>query len=210
MFKKLKIYFVAIIIGIMPAQANVSDVTIVVLGDSLAAGYRLTSDKGFVPKLQKALDEKGYNVKLVNAAVPGDTTTGGLARLDWSVEKGTKGVILELGANDALRGIPPQATRDNLSDVIGKLKKRNIKILMTGMMAPPNLGEEYGKTFNAIYPDLAKKYEVGLYPFFLKDVAAQPEFNLEDAIHPNEKGVEIIVKNIMPFVEQMIGKIENE
>lgn len=208
MRKKIYKYFVILIFCFSIGEAGASQTPIVVLGDSLAAGYKLPSDKGFVHVLQQKLKEKKYEVKLIDAAVPGDTTKGGLARLEWATPENTKGVILELGANDALRGVPPEKTKKNLEEIIQKLKKRNIIILLAGMRAPPNLGEQYEQKFNAIYNELAQKYKTILFPFFLKDVAARKELNLQDAIHPNEKGVEIIVENILPFVETMISEIK--
>ena len=179
-------------------------VKLVVLGDSLSAGYRLPQGSGFPEQLQSRLNKDGIKVKVINAGVSGDTTAGGLARLSWSVPKGTHAVIVELGANDALRGVNPQQTYKNLDKLIGKLRKRGIKVLLAGMEAPRNLGAPYVKAFGAIYPDLAKKYSVALYPFFLKDVALQKRLLLSDGLHPNEKGVAVMVKNIKPYVERLV------
>lgn len=181
--------------------------SLVVLGDSLSAGYQLPPGKGFPDRLQAALDERGISVSVVGAGVSGDTTSGGLSRLDWSVPENTDGVLIELGANDALRGLPPETTRKNLETMIEKLQARGTKVMLAGMMAPPNMGADYGDAFNAIYPDLAETYGVTLYPFFLDGVAAQPKLNLSDGIHPNEEGIEVIVKNILPTVEKFVEEL---
>ncbi|CAG0911217.1 unnamed protein product, partial [Cyprideis torosa] len=178
------------------SQAENTDVKlkIVVLGDSLVAGYQLQQGEGYPDKLQAALDAKGINdVEIIGAGVSGDTTSGGLARLDWSVPEDTSAVLLQLGANDSLRGLPPESSRKNLIAMIERLQERGIKVALFGMLAPPNMGEDYAKAFNPIYAELATKYEVPLYPFFLDGVLTNPEFLLEDAIHPNPRGVEIMV-----------------
>lgn len=177
---------------------------IVVFGDSLVAGYQLPPGKGFPERLQAALDDRGITAKINGAGVSGDTTSSGLARLDWSVPDGTDGVILELGANDALRGLPPETTRKNLIAMVERLQARSIKVLLVGMLAPPNMGEDYAKAFNPIYPQLAEEFGLRLYPFFLQGVAADPSLNLEDGIHPNEEGIEVMVKAILPTVEAFI------
>ena len=161
----------------IPAQADESTpakkpFVIVAFGDSLTAGYLLGPDEGFVPQLQKALRAKGHtDVEVRNAGVSGDTSAGGLTRLDWSVGSETDAVILELGANDALRGIDPALTRQNLDQMIRTLQARHIRVLLVGMLAPPNMGVDYGKAFNPIYPDLAREFDLDLYPFFLDGVA---------------------------------------
>lgn len=180
---------------------------IVVLGDSLVAGYQLAAEEAFPVRLQKALDERGVSVTILGAGVSGDTTSGGLARLNWSVPEDADGVLLELGANDALRGLPPETTRANLEAMISQLKARNVDVLLTGMMAPPNLGEDYAKVFNPIYGDLAEKHELLLYPFFLEGVAANPKLNLDDGIHPTAEGIDIIVARMLPLVEQFVEKL---
>lgn len=182
---------------------------IVAFGDSLTAGYLLGPDEGFVPQLQKALTAKGFaDVVIRDAGVSGDTTSGGLSRLDWSLGAETDAVILELGANDALRGIDPEITHDNLEKMIEMLQKRHITILLTGMLAPPNMGADYAGRFNAIYPDLAKKYDLDLYPFFLDGVTTHDNLTLADGMHPNPQGVAVMVKGILPKVEALIGKVE--
>ena len=194
-----------------PAWADATKpVKLVVLGDSLSAGLGLPAQEAFPQKLQKALQAKGIAVDMINAGVSGDTTSGGRDRLDWSVPDGTDGVIVELGANDALRGIDPDLTRAALTDIIQRLKTRKIPVMLCGMLAPPNYGADYAARFNSIYPDLAKKFDVPLYPFFLEGVAADAKLNQADGIHPTAQGVDIIVGNIMPTVEAFLGTIAEQ
>src|ERR1700676_4637466 len=196
------------------AQTPVGHVTkpikMVVLGDSLSAGYGLPAPAAFPVRLQKALEAKGIAVDMINAGVSGDTTSGGRERLDWSVPGGTEAVILELGANDALRGTDPAVTRAALSDIVTKLKARKIAVLLCGMVAPPNYGSDYAARFNSIYPDLAKSFAVPLYPFFLEGVAADARLNQADGLHPTAEGVDVIVKNILPMVEAFLGSISGQ
>lgn len=177
-----------------------------VLGDSLSAGYGLPVQQAFPSKLSVALKAKGIAVDVVNAGVSGDTSSGGLGRLDWSVPDGTDAVLLELGANDALRGIDPKLTRKALNGILSKLQTRHIPVLLAGMLAPPNMGQEYGSAFNAIFPDLAKQYDAIYYPFFLDGVAANPKLDQADGMHPNADGVDVIVARIMPKVEDLIAR----
>lgn len=181
-------------------------VKLVALGDSLTAGYGLPAQDGFVPRLQAALRAKGIAVKLANAGVSGDTASDGLARLDWSVPLGTDAVIVELGANDMLRGIDPRITRDALDKILRRLTQRHVAVLLCGMRAAPNLGPEYGRAFERIYPDLAAKYHVLFYPFFLDGVAANLNLTQPDGMHPNAKGVSVIVERILPKVEELITR----
>ena len=192
------------------AQPAAKPIKLVVLGDSLSAGLGLPAQEAFPQKLQKALQAKGIAVDMTNAGVSGDTASGGRDRLDWSVPEGTEGVIVELGANDALRGIDPDLTRTALTDIVQRLKARKISVMLCGMLAPPNYGAEYAARFNSIYPDLAKKFDVPLYPFFLDGVAADAKLNQADGIHPTAAGVDIIVGNIMPTVEAFIGTIAGQ
>ena len=185
-------------------------IKVVVLGDSLSAGLGLAAAAAFPARLQKALETKGIKVDLINAGVSGDTTSGGRERLDWSVPEGTQAVILELGANDALRGIDPAVSRAALSDILTRLKARKIAVLLCGMLAPPNYGAEYAARFNAIYPELAKRFDVRLYPFFLDGVAAEKKLNQSDGIHPTAEGVDRIVKNMLPTVEAFLGTIAGQ
>ncbi len=193
-------------LNITSSSARNEEYKLVAFGDSLTAGYGLSSTDSFPVNLQKQLQNKGYNVKVINAGMSGDTVAGGLSRLDWSIDKNTDGVIIELGANDALRGISPASTRTSLEQILIRLKNRKIDILLTGMLAPPNLGPEYEKSFNSIFPELARKYNVVFYPFFLKGVAAIPSLNQADGLHPTAQGVRIILQNIMPKVEELLDK----
>jgi len=185
------------------AQANAAQnnpQTLVLFGDSLMAGYGLAHNDGFAPRLEAALKEAGYNVRVINSSVSGDTSAAGLARLDWALVDKPDAVLLELGANDALRGVEPSQTRDNLAQIIEKLRAMDINVLLAGMMAPPNMGTTYGDEFNSIYPDLSGRYQIDLYPFFLEGVAAAPELNQDDGMHPNADGVAVIVERILPNV----------
>jgi acyl-CoA thioesterase-1 len=182
-------------------------IKLVVLGDSLSAGLGLPAADAFPAQLEKALQNKGLIVAINNAGVSGDTASGGLDRLDWSVPADTQGVILELGANDALRGLDPEVTRGALENILKRLKARGIAVLLCGMVAPPNYGAEYATQFNTIFPDLARTYDVPLYPFFLEGVAADTKFNQADGMHPTAAGIAVIVKNIMPMVESFVREI---
>jgi len=191
-------------------QASVAvsaPVKLVVLGDSLSAGYGLSASDAFPAKLQKALKARGINVDMTNAGVSGDTSSGGRDRLDWSVPEGTEAVIVELGANDALRGTDPAVTRAALTNIVTRLKARGIAILLCGMIAPPNYGEEFAARFNSIYPELAKSANVPLYRFFLDGVAADARLNQTDGLHPTAEGIDVIVKNILPTVQAFLGSI---
>jgi acyl-CoA thioesterase-1 len=179
---------------------------IVALGDSLTAGYGLPQSAAFPVVLERTLKARGHNVEIVNAGVSGDTASGGLDRLDWSVPDGTDGVILELGANDMLRGLDPAATRRALDAIIARLKGRGIPVLLAGMYASRNLGPDYVQRFDAIYRDLAAKHGLVLYPFFLEGVVGQRELNLPDGLHPTAKGVETIVARILPSVESFLAR----
>ena len=183
-------------------------ISIVALGDSLVAGYELPKEKAFPKQLEKALQARGYKVTVQNAGVSGDTAAAGLARLDWAVPKNTDAVIVELGANDALRGIDPKQTFQTLDTLLQKLKAKNVEILLAGMHTPQSYGPEYANAFAQMYPDLAKKHDVLLYPYFLDGVALKPEYNLPDGLHPNAKGVEIIVERILPTVETLLKKVQ--
>jgi acyl-CoA thioesterase I len=185
-------------------------VRLVVLGDSLSAGLGLSAANAFPAKLQKALQDRGIDVDIGNAGVSGDTASGGRDRLDWSVPEGTQGVILELGANDALRGTDPFVTKAALSDILTRLKARGIPVLLCGMLAPPNYGKDYAERFNTIYAALSKSFGVPLYPFFLDGVAADAKLNQADGIHPTPAGVDIVVKTIMPTVEAFLGTIKEQ
>jgi acyl-CoA thioesterase-1 len=188
------------------ARAASRPVNIVAFGDSLTAGYGLAANQAFPAQLQRALEAKGVAATVVNAGVSGDTTAGGLSRLDWSIPDGTDAVILELGANDALRGFDPAITRKALDTILHRFNERKIPVLLCGMLAPPNLGVEYGRAFNSIYPDLAVETGAILYPFFLTGVAADPKLNQHDGLHPTAAGVAVIVARILPQVEELIAR----
>jgi acyl-CoA thioesterase I len=192
--------------GAANAQAG-KPVTLVALGDSLSAGYLLPADAAFPAQLEKALKARGRNITLINAGVSGDTATGGLDRLDWSVPDEASGVIVELGANDALRGLDPDRARQALDAIITRLKARKIGVMLSGMRAPPNLGPDYAARFDSIYPDLASKHGLILDPFFLEGIAGIREFNLPDGIHPTAEGVRRIVVRILPKVERFLDTL---
>jgi acyl-CoA thioesterase-1 len=192
------------------ATAPAKPIKVVVLGDSLSAGLGLPGPAAFPARLQKTLNNNGIEVDMINAGVSGDTTSGGRDRLDWSVPEGTEAVILELGANDALRGVDPKVTRSALTDILSRLKARGIAVLLCGMYAPPNYGSDYAARFNAIYPELAKSFGVPLYPFFLEGVATEARLNQADGMHPTAEGVDTIVKNILPTVQAFLGTIRGQ
>jgi len=206
-FKRLFVVFCVIAMSTLglAASATAEPYRIVGLGDSLMAGYQLGPGEGFPDRLQAALRAKGLEVEIAGAGVSGDTTSGGLARLDWSVPDGTDLVILELGANDMLRGITPELTEKNLDAMLSRLKERKIGVLLAGMLAAPNLGPDYGEAFNGIYPRLAEKHGVALYPFFLDGVAGQRELLLEDGMHPSAEGIDVMVERMLPVVEKVIA-----
>jgi acyl-CoA thioesterase-1 len=189
------------------AQAPVK---IIDFGDSLTAGYGLPDNEGFVSRLQAALAAKGIAAEIQNAGVSGDTASDGLARLDWSVPEGAEAVILELGANDMLRGFKPEVTRDALDTILRRLAARHIAVLLCGMRSAPNLGPEYGTAFERIYPELAAKYDVLIYPFFLDGAAADLKLLQHDGLHPNAAGVDVIVARILPKVEELIARVRTQ
>ena len=186
-----------------PARAHIP--VILDFGDSLTAGYGLAPEQAFPARLEAALLQQGMEVRVVNGGISGDTTAGGLARLDWALADKPDLVILELGANDALRGIDPATVRDNLDKMIGKIEASGTKLLLIGMLAPPNWGVEYENAFDRIFPELAKVHDVPLYPFFLEGVAMKPELNQPDGLHPNERGVAVLVDRLAPVVARLVG-----
>ena len=212
MFKHMLVWSL-LLAALEPAFAQSSaaviapPVKMVVLGDSLSAGYGLSGADAFPAKLQKALKAKGIAVDMINAGVSGDTASGGRDRLDWSVPEGTQAVIVELGANDALRGTDPAVTRAALTDIVTRLKARGIAVMLCGMLAPPNYGADFAARFNSIYSDIAKSSGAPLYPFFLEGVVADTRLNQADGMHPTAEGIDIIVKNILPTVEAFLGSI---
>jgi acyl-CoA thioesterase I len=192
-------------LGAAFAQDGGEPYRIVGFGDSLMAGYELAPGESFPERLQIALRDRGHNVVIENAGVSGDTTSGGLSRLDWSVPDGTDLVVLELGANDMLRGVAPSLTEANLDEMISRLKARGIGVVLAGMLAAPNLGPDYAQAFNAIFPRLAEKHGIPLHPFFLDGVVANSDLLLADGMHPNAAGVDRMVEAALPTIEAAIG-----
>lgn len=206
-FPSMRLMMMALValIVLAPPHASAQSLRVLALGDSLTAGYGLPQEQGFVARLQAALDARGHDARIIDAGVSGDTTTGGAARLEWALGDGADAAIVELGGNDGLRGIDPEATRAALARIIETLQARGIPVLLTGMLAPPNMGEDYGARFNAVFPELAEAYGTRFYPFFLEGVAADTALNQADGIHPNAEGVEVIVENILPSVEALLA-----
>lgn len=198
--------FAGLISGESPAMAK--PLQLVALGDSLTAGYLLPADKAFPVVLERQLRAKGYDVTIINGGVSGDTTTGGLERLDWTVPDGTDGVIVELGANDALRGMDPSIPRAALDAIVTRLQSRKIKVMLAGMLAPRNLGATYIQAFDSIYPSLAKDKGLILYPFFLDGLVDKPNLLQQDGLHPTAAGVDEIVRRMMPSVEDFIATLK--
>jgi acyl-CoA thioesterase-1 len=192
---------------VLPAAAADRAVRIVALGDSLMAGYGLPAGDALPAKLERALRARGLAVDIVNAGVSGDTAAGGLARLDWSVAEGTDGVIVALGANDMLRGIDPKSTRRSLEEIVRRLSERRLGVLLAGLRAAPNLGADFGREFDAIFPELAAKYGLLLYPFLLEGIAAEARLNQRDGIHPTAAGVDVMVAGILPKAEELVVRV---
>ena len=192
---------------LLPARAAERAVRVVALGDSLTAGYGLAADAAFPARLEKALAAKGLSITVANAGVSGDTASGGLARLDWSVPEGTDAVILELGANDMLRGIDSKVTQRALEEIVRRLTERRIVVLVAGMRAIPNLGIDFASGFETIYPEIASKYGALLYPFFLDGVAGDAKLNQRDGLHPTAAGIDVIVGGILPKAEELIARV---
>jgi len=205
-FKRVLMAVVGFIGLISVTPACSAPRTILMLGDSLTQGYGLPPGTEIPARLQDLLKAKGVDATVVNAGVSGDTSAGGLARLDWSLAGHPDAVILELGSNDALRGIPPDVTRKNLDAILARLKSAHVPVLLLGMLAPRNLGPEYARAFDPIYPGLAKKYGVLLYPFVLQGVALDPKLNQADGMHPNPAGARVIAANLLPDVLTLIGE----
>ena len=207
-FKSLMITFICALqfTLVMPVAAKAERVKILALGDSLTAGYGLGPGDGFVDILQAHLDEKGFDVELINAGVSGDTTKGGLARLDWALFDQPQRAIVALGGNDMLRGLSPQQSYDNLQAILQKLETENIPVLLAGMLAPANMGADYQTEFDSIYPKLAEEFDVIFYPFFLEGIALEPTLNQPDGLHPNKEGVKIMANKITPYIQALIEK----
>lgn len=198
----------ALLAHMSAASARERPIRIIAFGDSLTAGYGLPPKNAFPVRLEAALKARGHNVAVVNAGVSGDTTAGGLARLDWAVPDDADAVIVELGANDALRALDPAAARKNLDAILTRIKAKGADILLTGMRAPRNYGSEYTIPFDAIFPALARQHDTLYYPFFLEGVVLNQALNLDDSIHPNAKGIDIIVEGILPHVEELIARVK--
>ncbi|MGB2931059.1 MAG: arylesterase [Methyloceanibacter sp.] len=196
--------------GLHANEAGLRAPVIVAFGDSLTAGYGLAQDQAFPAQLQQALRARGQEVKVVNAGVSGDTAAAGLARLDWSLPDDASAVIIELGANDALQGLDPQTTKATLETIITQVQARGLPMLLAGMEAPRNMGQDYVEAFNAIYVDLAARYDLLLYPFFLDGVALDNGLTLDDGLHPNAQGVARIVQGILPKVEELLARVESK
>lgn len=187
--------------------ARAQEVTVLALGDSLTAGYGLGPGDGLTDVLQAALRTKGHDVRIINAGVSGDTTRGGLARLDWALAEAPDLVMVALGGNDMLRGLEPSESFENLNAILAKLAERGTPVLLAGMLAPANMGASYQSEFDAIYPKLAERYDVVFYPFFLDGVALSPSLNQPDGLHPNKQGVEVMAEKLIPYVEQLLGRL---
>lgn len=203
----VKLSAVLALLFMMIQAAQAQAVTIFVLGDSLTAGYGLQPSDAFPVKLEAALKAKGFDARVINAGVSGDTALDGLSRLDWSLSDDVNAVIVELGANDALRGLPPAQAEEALDGILAKLAEKQLPVLVAGMQAPPNMGPDYQKAFDGMYPRLAAKYGALLYPFFLDGVAAEAKLNQADGLHPNPAGVDIVVARMLPSVEQLITRV---
>jgi len=191
-------------LGIAPAGAQDAPLRLAVFGDSLAAGFGLPEAQAFPARLEAALKERGHNVRVINAGVSGDTSAGGKARLDWTLADKPQIIMIELGANDALRGLDPAQTEANLDDILARAIASGATVMLAGMLAPPNFGREYQQQFDGLYKRLADKHKVALYPFFLDGVAMDPKLNQQDGIHPSAAGVEVIVQRILPSVETVV------
>ncbi|NIQ00757.1 MAG: arylesterase [Nitrospinaceae bacterium] len=190
----------------MESSAGYAEPVILAFGDSLTAGYRVDARDSYPARLQRLLREKGYSYKVVNAGVSGDTTAGGAARIGWALQHDPEIVIIQLGANDGLRGLPIREMRRNLGLIIEACRKKGAKVLLAGMEITPNLGEEYSREFREVFPELAKKYDVPLLPFFLKDVAARPELTQPDGVHPLAEGYAIVTQTVWHHLEPMLKK----
>ncbi len=198
---KAPIHWLWLLLCLLPLPAIAAPpLTILVLGDSLTAGYGLAGDEAFPAQLERTLLDQGHPARVINAGISGDTSAGGAARLEWALADDPDLVIVALGANDALRGLDPEQTYANLSTIINRLQQRDITVILAGMLAPRNMGEAYYNRFDKIYPALAQEFAVQLYPFFLEGVAGKPELNLRDGIHPNAAGVKIMVDGLLPLV----------
>lgn len=204
--RTVRVIFIFLVL-LAPAMANADQARLLVLGDSLVAGYGLPPGQSLPDQLQRDLATRGVSVAVINAGVSGDTTAGGLARLDWSLADNPDAVIIVLGGNDMLRGLPPEGTAANLDAIVSRLRGREIEVLLAGMMAPRNLGPAYVEAFDAIYPALARRHDIEFYPFFLDGVALDPALNLDDGLHPNMQGISEISRRMLPVVERLLARL---
>jgi acyl-CoA thioesterase-1 len=203
-FSMLLFWLALFAVGTGWHKAQADTRRLMVFGDSLVAGYGLAIEQGFTSQLQNQLDKAGFDITVLNAGVSGDTSAGGAARLNWALSEQPDYVMIVLGGNDMLRGLNPDQTKENLDKILADLASKNIKVLLCGMLAPANLGAEYSASFNALYPELAQKYQTAFYPFFLEDVALIPAFNQTDGLHPNAAGVAKIIEKMMPVLDRFL------
>jgi acyl-CoA thioesterase-1 len=204
--RTVRVIFIFLVL-LAPAMAHADQARLLVLGDSLVAGYGLPPGQSLPDQLQRDLATRGVSVAVINAGVSGDTTAGGLARLDWSLADNPDAVIIVLGGNDMLRGLPPEGTATNLDAIVSRLRERDIEVLLAGMMAPRNLGPAYVEAFDAIYPALVRRHDIEFYPFFLDGVALDPALNLDDGLHPNMQGISEISRRMLPVVERLLARL---
>ena len=204
--RTVRVIFIFLVL-LAPAMAHADQARLLVLGDSLVAGYGLPPGQSLPDQLQRDLATRGVSVAVINAGVSGDTTAGGLTRLDWSLADNPDAVIIVLGGNDMLRGLPPEGTAANLDDIVSRIRERDIEVLLAGMMAPRNLGPAYVEAFDAIYPALARRHDIEFYRFFLDGVALDPALNLDDGLHPNKQGIREISRRMLPVVERLLARL---
>ncbi|MEQ8442473.1 MAG: arylesterase [Alphaproteobacteria bacterium] len=202
--------FMALFASLTASHAASAEIKLLALGDSLVAGYGLDAQDSFPFVLQQRLVEEGFDAMVINGGVSGDTSRGGLSRLDWLFADNPDLMLVELGANDGLRGLPPEDTEANLRAILERARDENLPVILAGMMAPPNLGRDYSEAFNAVYPRLAAEFDVFFYPFFLDGVAAEMHLNQSDGMHPNADGVDVIVDRILPTVVEAIRSLDAE
>lgn len=204
--KKPVLILCALVSCLLPVQLEARTLRLVMLGDSITAGLGLPLPDTLPVRIEALLKARGHDVVVENAGVSGDTSAGGLARLDWSAGEGTDGVILALGGNDALRALAPDDTQAALDAILARLKARNIPVLLSGMMAPRNLGADYATRFDAVFPALSARYDVVFHPFLLEGVAGNPALNQKDGIHPNADGVKVMADKLLPAFEKLIER----
>ncbi len=203
---RLAVMLVTLAALIRPAAGEAAAIRLLAFGDSLTAGYNLPPDAAFPAQLEQALKAKGLDISVINAGVSGDTTAGALSRLDWALADRPTHALVALGANDMLRGLPPEQAAANLDAIVVRLQQAGVKVMLAGMRAAPNLGADYGRRFEGLYPEIAARRQVPLYPFFLDGVAAVPKLNLDDGMHPNRAGIAVIVKHMLPQILGFLGR----